>query len=163
MTTIKVISIIALGLVLFRIVKSNIKYKVHGHKIYDRNQYCLILGEDATEIFKRYDVNNMHGLSLDKAISRIAQGGTYIDGLSNYHPEDKDMNLKPKPFLFLNMYSIQNNYSNERIPTLVMHECMHMANMLWSYRTDSHEEEMITWAENEANEIVKLLKKEKHI
>jgi hypothetical protein len=96
MTTIfKIVAIITLGILLYRVIKDSIQKNIKGYANYDRNH---IIGEDATQIFKRYNVDSMHGLSLDGAIN-------------------------------------------------------------W----DSHEEEMITWAENEANEIVKLLKKEKYI
>lgn len=164
MTTIfKIVAIITVSILLYRVIKDSIQRNVKGYANYDRNQYELIIGEDATQIFKRYKVDSMHGLSLDGAISRIAEGGTYIDGLSNYHPEDKQLDMKLKPFLFLNLSAMRNNYSNDEICTLVMHECMHMSGKLYNGCWDSHEEEMITWAEKEANEIIEFLKKEKYI
>jgi hypothetical protein len=164
MTTIfKIVAIITLGILLYRVIKDSIQRNITGYVNYDRNQYELIIGEDATQIFKRYKVDSMHGLSLDGAISSIAEGGTYIDGLSNYHPADKKLDMALKPFLFLNLSSMRNNYSNDEICTLVMHECMHMSGKLYNGCWDSHEEEMITWAEKEANEIIKLLKKNKFI
>ena len=159
----KIITAIALGVVLYRIVRSERIEKIKGSISMDRNQYTLIIGEDATQIFEYYEVTEMHGLSLDGAISRIVEGGTYIDGLSNYHPLDKELDMKLKPFLFLNLYSIQNNYSNAAVNTLVMHECMHMAGKIYNGCWDSHEEEMITWAEQEANQIVRILTDKKFI
>ena len=100
----------------------------------DRGQYELLLGCDAKQVFLYYRVTLMHGLSLKGAEKRMAEGGSYIDGLCNYNPRDKDLSLKPLPFLFLNIKSLQ-----------------------------SHEEEMVTWAEAEANRIIAILQKKKFI
>jgi hypothetical protein len=40
---------------------------------------------------------------------------------------------------------------------------MHMAGILYDGCWDSHEEEMITWAEEEANDIIGILKKKRFI
>lgn len=129
----------------------------------DRGQYELLLGCDAKQVFLHYRVTSMHGLSLSGAEDRIAEGGSYIDGLCNYHPRDKNLDKNPLPFIFLNIGSLQNNYSNHEVYTCVMHECMHMAGRLYNDQWGTHEEEMITWAENEANEIIVLLQKKKFI
>lgn len=134
-----------------------------GIESIDCGQYELLLGCDAKQVFLHYQVLSIHGLSLSGAEQRIAKGGSYIDGLCNYHPRDKSMSMKPLPFLFLNINSLQNNYSNHEVCTCIMHECMHMAGMLYNGCWDSHEEEMITWAETEANKIIVLLKKKKFI
>jgi len=44
-----------------------------------------------------------------------------------------------------------------------MHETMHMSIKLFNYQWDTHEEEIITWAEQEANELIKVLKTLKYI
>jgi hypothetical protein len=160
---IQVVFIVMIVILYNSLVKLGKKSKLKGYRTYDRNQYELIVGEDALQIFKRFNVTELHGLSVEGAEQRIKQGGTYIDGLSNYHPKDVDLMLSPKPFLFLNLYAIKHHYTNDQIPTLVMHECMHMAMKLWAYKVDAYEEQMITWAEEEANAVVKLLKKEKLI
>jgi len=134
-----------------------------GYESIDCGQYELILGSDAKQIFLRYQVLSMHGLSLSGADQRIAEGGSYIDGLTNYHPRDKNLTKKPLPFLFLNINSLQNNYSNHEVYTCIMHECMHMAGIIYDGCWDSHEEEMITWAEKEANALIVLLKQMKFI
>jgi hypothetical protein len=135
----------------------------NGLESIDRGQYELLLGCDAKQVFLHYRVVSMHGLSLTGAEDRIAEGGTYIDGLCNYHPRDKNLDKNPLPFLFLNIGSLQNNYSNHEVYTCIMHECMHMAGLLYNGCWDSHEEEMVTWAEAEANRIIVLLKKKKFI
>lgn len=134
-----------------------------GYESIDMGNYNLVLGCDAKQIFYCYRVTSMHGLSLNEAEKRIAEGGTYIDGLSNYHPRDKKLDCNPLPFLFLNISSLQNNYSNHQKYTCIMHECMHMAGILYNGCWDSHEEEMVTWAEKEANRIIKLLETKKFI
>ena len=160
-----VIIILILSWIVFFGVKAvrSIKYKPAYYETVDRGNYELILGSDAKQIFFKYCVSEMHGLSLKGAENRIAQGGSYIDGLTNYHPRDKNLDKNLQPFLFLNIGSLQNNYSNHEVYTCIMHECMHMAGILYNGCWDSHEEEMITFAEKEANEIIALLKKKKFI
>jgi hypothetical protein len=157
--------LIVVGLILILIcVRIITKRKMpDGLESIDRGQYELLLGCDAKQVFLHYRVTNMHGLSLSGAEQRIAEGGSYIDGLCNYHPRDKNLDKNPLPFLFLNIKSLQNNYSNHEVYTCIMHECMHMAGLMYDGCWDSHEEEMILWAEKEANEIIVLLKKKKFI
>jgi hypothetical protein len=159
------IIILILSWVVFFGVKAirSIKHIPTGYETIDRGSYELVLGSDAKQIFFKYRVSEMHGLSLQGAENRIAQGGSYIDGLCNYHPYDKNLDMSPRPFLFLNIGSIQNNYSNHQRYLVVMHECMHMAGRLYGDRWDSHEEDMITWAEKEADLIIKILKEKKYL
>ena len=146
---------------LYSQIRKRIRILPKDLKSIDRNQYRLLLGRNATEVFKYYNVKEMHGLSLKGATKRIAENGSYIDGLANYHPLDTHLDMNLKPFLFLNLGSIQKNYTDDETTACVMHECMHMAGILFKGKWDSHEEEMITWAEKETNILVKLLK-EKH-
>jgi hypothetical protein len=150
--------LVLLVLMVYYSRKKSIKVKAYHFEKYD-----LIIGKDATEIFNYYNVTEMHGLSLDGAISRIVEGGTYIDGLSNYHPMDKELDMKLKPFLFLNIGAINNDYTSDEIHTLIMHETMHMSVKQHHYQWDTQEEEIITWAEEQANMIFKLLKKDRYI
>ena len=141
----------------------SIKNMPLGHETIDRGSYELVLGSDAKQIFFKYRVSQMHGLSIDGAEKRIEQGGSYIDGLTNYHPRDKNLNMSPRPFLFINIKSLQNNYSNHQKYLLVMHECMHMAGLLYNGCWDSHEEDMITWAEKESDLIINILKQKGYL
>ena len=99
------IIILILSWVVFFGVKAirSIKYTPTGYETVDRGTYELVLGSDARQIFFKYRVSEMHGLSLKGAENRIAQGGSYIDGLCNYHPNDKNLDMSPRPFLFLNI------------------------------------------------------------
>jgi hypothetical protein len=157
------IILISLLVILFCVRTITKRKMPNGLESIDRGQYELLLGCDAKQVFLHYRVVSMHGLSLTGAEDRIAEGGTYIDGLCNYHPRDKNLDKNPLPFLFLNIGSLQNNYSNHEVYTCIMHECMHMAGLLYNGCWDSHEEEMVTWAEAEANRIIVLLKKKKFI
>ena len=157
------IILISLLVILFCVRIITKRNMPNGLESIDRGQYELLLGCDAKQVFLHYRVVSMHGLSLTGAEDRIAEGGTYIDGLCNYHPRDKNLDKNPLPFLFLNIGSLQNNYSNHEVYTCIMHECMHMAGLLYNGCWDSHEEEMVTWAEAEANRIIVLLKKKKFI
>lgn len=123
--------------------------------VIDRGSYELILGRNAISIFTHYDSIILCGLNFYDARKRIKEGGTYIDGLTN--------DFKGEPFMFLNIGSLQDNYSDGLYYTAVMHECMHMAGIIYGGCWDSHEEEMITWAEKEANEIIKILKSKNFI
>jgi hypothetical protein len=158
--TLLLISLIVILVCVMIITKKRMPVSIES---IDRGQYELLLGCDARQVFLHYRVTSMHGLSLSGAEDRIAEGGSYIDGLCNYHPRDKNLDKSPLPFLFLNINSLQNNYSNHEVYTCIMHECMHMAGKLYDGCWDSHEEEMVTWAEEEANEIILLLQKKKYI
>lgn len=146
------------------ITSATIKFPKYYIESTDRGQYELLFGTDAGTIFKYYRVPEMHGLSLQDAIKRMAEGGSYIDGLTNYHPKDTACSMiEYQPFLFLNIGSLQNNYSSHEVYTCIMHETMHMAYNLYGGKYGDYEEQMITWAENEANEIIKILKLKKYI
>jgi len=116
-------------------------------KVYEYDEFQLIIGENAVSIFDHFGVWIMHGLSKQDAIKRIAEGGTYIDGLCNVNPVDSNA----KPFIFLNLNSC--NVPEYKLMALIMHETMHMSDHIYNGCWDSDEENMITWAENTAIDI----------
>ena len=132
-------------------------------KNFDMGKYILVIGKDATDIFKFYNVDKMHGLNLKDAIAeeidKTKGNGVYIYGLTNYDPEDKKLVAKDpyKPFLFLNMGTFK-RYSADEQKTAIMHETMHMALLLYKWDAEKKSEEIITMAEDEANEIIRKLK-----
>ena len=107
----------------------------------DMGKYILLIGNDATEVFDYYNVEEMHGLSRADAQAEEVdmttpkdwdQGnGVYIYGLTNYHPADKKLTAKDpyKPFLFINLGTFK-KYSVTEKATGVMHETMHMSILL---------------------------------
>jgi hypothetical protein len=132
-------------------------------KHYDLGKYLLIVGKDATDIFKYYNVKEMHGLNLKDAqaeeVDKTKGNGVYMYGLTNYDPADKKLTAKApyKPFLFLNMGTFK-RYSPSEQATAVMHETMHMSILLSNWNIKDKEEEAIGKAEEEANKIIAKLK-----
>jgi hypothetical protein len=132
-------------------------------KHYDMGKYVLIVGKDATDIFKYYNVKEMHGLNLKDAqaeeVDKTKGNGVYIYGLTNYDPADKKLTAKApyKPFVFLNMGTFK-KYSPSEQATAVMHETMHISILLSNWNIKDKEEESIGFAEEQANKIITKLK-----
>ena len=132
-------------------------------KHYDMGKYLLIVGKDATDIFKYYNVKQMHGLNIKDAqaeeVDKTKGNGVYIYGLTNYDPADKKLTAKApyKPFVFLNMGTFR-KYSPSEQATAVMHETMHISILLSNWNIKDKEEEAIGKAEEEANKIIAKLK-----
>ena len=129
----------------------------------DMGKYLLLIGKDATEIFDYYKVPEMHGLNRADAQAEevdLSKGnGVYIYGLTNYDPADKKLTAKDpyKPFLFINLGTFK-KYSVTEKATGIMHETMHMSILLNNWDIKDKEEEVITFAEEEANKIIEKLK-----
>ena len=146
-------------------VKNFEKNSVKG---FDMGKYLLLIGNDATDIFKYYNVEQMHGLNLNDAIAeeidKTVGNGVYIYGLTNYDPADKKLTAKApfKPFLFLNMGAFK-RYSPSEQATAIMHETMHMSILLNNWDIRDKEEEAIGFAEEEANKIIKKIKVGKYL
>jgi len=126
-------------------------------------KYILLIGKDATEIFDYYKVPEMHGLNRADAqaeeVDKTVGNGVYIYGLTNYDPADKKLTAKApyKPFLFINLGTFK-KYSLTEKATGVMHETMHMSILLNNWDIKDKEEEVITFAEEEANKIIDKLR-----
>ena len=129
----------------------------------DMGKYVVLIGNDATEIFDYYNVQEMHGLNRKDAqaeeVDKTKGNGVYIYGWTNYDPADKKLTGKApyKPFLFLNMGTFK-KYSPTEKATAVMHETMHMSILLNNGDIKDKEEEVIQFAEDEANKIIEKLK-----
>jgi hypothetical protein len=130
---------------------------------FDMGKYILVIGKDATDIFKFYNVKEMHGLNLKDAqaeeVDKTKGNGVYIYGLTNYDPADKKLIAKDpyKPFLFLNMGAFK-RYSADEQKTAIMHETIHLALLLYKWDAEKNSEEIATLAEDEANTIISKLK-----
>lgn len=140
------------------------KVLVNNIKHYDMGDYVLILGSNATDIFKHYNVSQMHGLNILDAqaeeVDKTKGNGVYIYGWTNYDPADKKLTAKAphKPFLFLNMGTFKKIKNGYEQSTAVMHETMHMQILLNNWNIKDKEEEVIGKAEDEANKIITKLK-----
>lgn len=125
-------------------------------------KYILLVGNNATEVFDYYDVEEMHGLNRKDAqaeeVDKTTGNGVYIYGLTNYDPADKKLTAKDpyKPFLFINLGTFK-KYSLTEKATAVMHETMHMSILLNNWNIKDKEEDVITFAEEEANKIIEKL------
>jgi hypothetical protein len=132
-------------------------------KEFDMDKYILLIGKDATDIFKYYKVKEMHGLNLKDAqaeeVDKTVGNGVYIFGLTNYDPADKKLIAKDpyKPFLFLNMGTFK-RYTPDEQKTAIMHETMHMALLLYKWDAEKNSEEIVSMAEEDANVIINKLK-----
>jgi hypothetical protein len=131
-------------------------------KKFDMGKYVLLAGDNATEIFDYYKVDEMHGLNRKDAqaeeVDKTKGNGVYIYGWTNYDPADKKLTGKApyKPFLFLNLSTFK-KYSLTEKATAVMHETMHMSILLNNWKINDKEEEVISYAEEEANKIIEKL------
>ena len=109
-------------------------------------EYILLAGNNATEIFDYYKVDEMHGLNRKDAqaeeVDKTKGNGVYIYGWTNYDPADKKLTAKAphKPFLFLNLSTFK-KYSLTEKATAVMHETMHMSILLNNWKITDKEEE----------------------
>lgn len=125
-------------------------------------KYILLAGDNATEIFDYYKVEEMHGLNRADAqaeeVDKTKGNGVYIYGWTNYDPADKKLTAKApyKPFLFLNLSTFK-KYSLTEKATAVMHETMHMSILLNNWNIKDKEEEVIGYAEEQANKIIEKL------
>jgi len=132
-------------------------------KKFDMGKYIVLIGNDATEIFDYYNVPEMHGLNRADAqaeeVDKTKGNGVYIYGWTNYDPADKKLTAKApyKPFLFLNMGTFK-KYNPTEKATAVMHETMHMSILLNNWNIKDKEEEVIGFAEEQANKIIEELK-----
>ena len=122
-----------------------------------KDNYDLILSHDSSDLFRHYNVEEMHGLSLKESMNHPnTKDSAYICGLCNYVPKDDGMyEVGDRMFVFINL-----TRCNNPIETFghIMHEMMHLSFELHDYDIYK-EEEMITWAEKESHEVYKYIEK----
>ena len=122
--------------------------------IYNFVFYTLILSHDPCDVFKYYNVTEMHGLNLkDCSEYNNTTIDAYIAGWTNIAPDNG------KPFVFINLARCTDDV---KTTGLVMHEMSHLFWLLNYDNLKEREEEIITNAEEEAYKIVKLIKELKH-
>ena len=111
--------------------------------------YQLILSHKPCDIFKHFGVNELHGLSLkDCQEYKNTNQDAYIAGLCNFVPETNKM------FIFLNTSRMNN--CKEKM-ALIFHEAMHLSLEMHNHDVNQREEQIIGWAEAEANKIFDLI------
>ena len=111
--------------------------------------YQLILSNNPCDIFKYFGVEELHGLNLTECQAyNNTNEDAYIAGLCNRIPNNNKM------FIFLNT-SRMNNCKQKM--SLIFHECMHLSLDIHNYDVMNKEEEIISYAETEANKIFDLI------
>lgn len=118
--------------------------------------YTLLLSHNPCDVFTHFGVTEMHGLNLaDCNAHANTKDSAYIAGWCNYVPKQSgDYSTDNKHFVFINLSRCTNDI---RTTGLVMHEMMHLSGELYNGCWDSHEEEMITWAEEETYKLVEII------
>mgnify|MGYP003647011257 FL=1 len=81
-------------------------------------EFDLIISNEVSDIFKWFGVNSLAGITFAEA-KFMDQHNEGFDSMVNYHPDDKEMDLKNKPFIFLNSQALSNKPIHES--TLVIH------------------------------------------
>lgn len=113
-------------------------------KVFKRKEYDLLLSYNCCDIFTHLDVNEIHGLNFsDCKKYNNTPHSAYIAGWCNVIPNSDEH------FVFINL-----SRCNSDIETfgLIMHELMHM-----SFNLHTHEEELITWAEDESYRVFEIV------
>lgn len=119
-------------------------------QVFDFDSFIFLVGKQSIDLFNYFKLPELHGLNIYDCIRyEETQSDVYIAGMCNYIP------LSTKPFLFINLYRLEGNYKDV---TLLMHECMHLALMLYNYNLQC-EEQIITFAEQTTNKLICILEK----
>jgi hypothetical protein len=119
--------------------------------------YTLLLSYNPCDLFTHFNVTEMHGLSLAEceAHSNTTEIA-YIAGLCNYVPKlSGDYSKDNENFVFINLSRCTDDIHTMG---LVMHEMMHLSGEKFNGCWDSDEENMITFAEEEAYKVVEIIK-----
>jgi len=121
-----------------------------------RGTYMLLLSYNPCDVFDYFGVDSMHGLSKTECMAHHnTVDSAYIAGWCNFVPKESgEYGKDDKRYVFINLTRCKNDVATMG---LIMHELMHQSFFLHDYNMDS-EEEIITWAEEEAYEIFKIIK-----
>ena len=121
----------------------------------ERATYTLLLSQNPCEVFKYFNVDEMHGLTLAECILHDNNtNNSYIAGLANFVPkESKEYNQNDERFVFINLLKCTDSISTF---ALIMHEMMHHSFELHNYNLHL-EEDIITWAEHESHKVYKII------
>ncbi len=111
--------------------------------------FDLLISSNPCDIFRYYNVTELHGLTIKDCESyKNTETDAYIAGFCNLSPEGK-------PFLFINLSRCTDDVHTF---ALIFHEAMHLSGILFDGDWENREEEMITFAEEEAHNIFKIIK-----
>ena len=121
-----------------------------------RGTYILLLSYNPCDVFDYFGVESMHGLSKTECMAHHnTPDSSYIAGWCNFVPKESDeYTNEDARFLFINLARCTDDISTMG---LIMHEMMHQSFFIHDYNMDS-EEEIITWAEEEAYKVYDIVK-----
>ena len=120
-----------------------------------RGAYLLMLSYNPCDVFTYFNVEQMHGLNITDCNAHAnTTESAYIAGWSNFIPKESGEYTDNDPrFVFINLSRCTDSVSTFG---LIMHELMHQSFALHKYNVDQ-EEDIITWAEEEAYEVFKIV------
>lgn len=121
-----------------------------------RGTYVLLLSYNPCDVFDYFGVDSMHGLSKAECIAHAnTPDSAYIAGWCNFVPKESgEYTDDDKRFVFINLSRCKDHVSTMG---LIMHETMHQSFFIHDYNMD-REEEIISWAEEEAYEVYNIVK-----
>ena len=91
-------------------------------------EFDLIISTEVSDVFKWFGVNSLAGFTFAES-KFMDQHNEGFDSMVNYHPQDKENELKSKPFMFLNSKALSNKPIHES--TLIVHHAsMKMSRIL---------------------------------
>lgn len=143
-----------IAVIIFCVIVIRQKQLPEAHEISDQGSYLLIFGKDATELFKALDTMWINNKSIHQAEASMKEGGQYISAATGFH--------KTLPFLFINISSLQNNYSNLSPILLIAEQCIDLSDLVLSGPSMTKDVKT-EWALSEAHKIHCLLKNKKFI
>jgi len=115
----------------------------------NRSKYTLLLSKNTCEIFWHLGEAELHGLSYKECIiHKNTTQSAYIAGWCNYYPNSD------KFFVFINLSRCT---SDLETTLLINHEMIHAALIVYNWDL-KHEEQIVTWAEQETREIFNIIK-----
>lgn len=125
--------------------------------VIEMSLYTLILSYNPCDVFTHYNVTEMHGLNaFDCQAHENNESQAYIAGWCNYAPKESGEYVDgDRVFVFINLSRCTDDV---RTMGVVMHEMMHCSGHVFGDRWNEKEEEMITWAEEEAYKVVDIIK-----
>jgi hypothetical protein len=115
-------------------------------KVIKFDKFLLLLGNHSLDLFDYFKVDKLHGLTRKDAMNyNETPEDAYIYGMANYSPSDKF------PYVFINLMRLNGTYKDI---TGIMHETIHISLLLHNWDIKNKEEQIVTDAENYANDIV---------
>lgn len=127
----------------------------------EKSNYKLLLSYNPCDLFTYFNTSEMHGVNCESCNQyNNSKSDAYITGLTNYIPNENNIYKQgDEMFIFINLSRCTNDIETTKY---IMHELMHRGFELYNYDINE-EENIISWAENETNNILKEIKNYKMV